>query len=107
MFNIIIRAVIFYFILLATMRLMGKREVGQLQSFEVIVLILIGELAANTIYDIEQPTLPALLTILTLVCTQNALGLLLLKCRPLHRFVSGTPSILIENGVIKEEALRR
>ena len=107
MFNIVFRALMFYILLLAVMRIMGKREVGQLQPFELIVMILISELAANTVYDIEQPTLPAIITVLVLVFAQTSLSLLMLKSEKLRTWVSGKPSILIEDGVIQEEELRR
>lgn len=86
---------------------MGKRQIGELQPFELVVAILISELAAIPMADTEIPLLDGIIPILTLLFAQIALAYLTLKSGKARSIICGRPSILICDGKIIEEELRK
>ncbi|MGI6606537.1 MAG: DUF421 domain-containing protein [Peptococcia bacterium] len=89
------------------MRIMGKRQIGELQPFELVVAIMISELAAVPMADIEIPLLDGIIPILTLLFAQVFLAYLSLISNKARTIICGRPSILIEKGTIIESELRR
>ncbi|HHY05785.1 MAG TPA: DUF421 domain-containing protein, partial [Clostridia bacterium] len=89
------------------MRLMGKRQIGELQPFELVIAIMISELAAVPMADTEIPLLDGIIPILTLLLAQVSLAYLSLKNERARAVICGRPSILIEKGTIIESELRR
>lgn len=88
------------------MRIMGKRQIGQLQPFELVVAIMISELAAVPMQNTGIPLINGIIPILTLLIAQLILSLLSLKSMKARNLICGKPKILIENGKIKEENLK-
>lgn len=107
MIIVFIRTLIQYFLIIIVMRIMGKRQMGELQPFELVVAIMISELASDPITDTEIPLLNGIIPILTLLLAQVSLAYLTLKSNKARKFVCGGPSILIEKGKVCEEELRR
>ncbi|MBQ9267866.1 MAG: DUF421 domain-containing protein [Clostridia bacterium] len=103
---IFIRALILYAVVLIAIRLMGKREVGQLQPFELVVTIMIADLASVPMQDIGIPLIQGIVPILALLVGQLVLSFLNLKSGLIRRLISGKPTVLIANGKIMEERLR-
>lgn len=101
------RTLILYFLVVLVMRLMGKRQIGELQPFELVVAIMISELAAVPMADTEIPLLDGIIPILTLLLAQVTLAYLTLKSDKARAVICGRPSILIEKGTIIENELRR
>lgn len=93
--------------LVLIIRIMGKHQIGQLQPYELVITILISELAAIPMQDTEVPLINGIIPILTLLIIQVILSLLTLKNATARRIICGGPSILIENGKIREEELVR
>lgn len=101
------RTVLLYFTVLILMRIMGKREVGQLSLFDLVVAIMIAELGAIPLSDTSIPISHGILPIVTLVVLQISLAFITLKSQAVRKVIEGTPSIIIERGRILEHEMRR
>jgi len=102
-----IRTIIVYLVLIFSVRLMGKREIGQMEASEFVVAMLIADLAAVPMQDSSIPLLSGLVPLLTVLGLELTLSFLVLKSVMLRRFLCGKPVILIDNGEILQENLRR
>lgn len=102
-----IRSIILYLIVLVIMRLMGKREIGQLQPFELAISIMISELASIPMTDIGIPLINGIIPILGLLLMHLLISFLNLKSTKIRELVCGKPSILIYRGKIDEKKLRK
>lgn len=107
MLNVFVRSLVLYIVVVIVMRIMGKRQIGQLQPFELVIAILIAELAAIPMQDIGIPLVNGLIPILALLFAQLIISYATLKSERIRAFVCGSPSIVIENGRINEKELRR
>jgi uncharacterized membrane protein YcaP (DUF421 family) len=101
------RTLILFSLVVVVLRIMGKRQIGELQPFELVVAIMISELAAVPMADIEIPLLDGIIPILTLLFAQVFLAYLSLISNKARTIICGRPSILIEKGTIIESELRR
>jgi len=101
------RTAILYILIIAVMRLMGKRQVGQLQPYELVVTIMISELAAIPMQNTGIPLLSGIIPILSLVALQITISLILQKSNRIRRIISGTPVVMIKEGIIIEENLNK
>ena len=97
---IFIRTIFFYFLIFIVYRLMGKREVGQLGIIDLIVSILIAELAAISIENYDNSMFQSIIPILTLLLLQVTLAFLSLRKPKFRIFLDGNPSIMIQNGKV-------
>ena len=102
-----LRTVILYLVLILSIRLMGKRQIGQMEASEFVVTMLVANLAAIPMQDGAIPLYSGLVPILTVLGLELVLSGLILKSIVLRRFFCGKPVILIENGKILQENLRR
>ncbi len=107
MIIVIMRSVILYFVVLIVMRIMGKRQIGQLQPFELVITIIISELAAVPMQNTGIPLLYGIVPILILMTAQIMLSFISLKSVKARAFICGRPSILIEDGKIMEKELSK
>ncbi len=94
------RTVFFYFFVTLAYRLMGKREVGQLGVIDLIVSILIAELVAISIENIDKSIFITIIPISLLVIVEMILAFITLKSRRIRTMLAGKPSIIINHGVI-------
>jgi len=88
------------------MRIMGKRQIGELQPFELAIAIMISEIASVPMQNTGIPLVQGILPIITLLIAQFLLSFISLKSVRARGFICGKPSILIENGKIIEQNLR-
>ena len=102
-----IRAVILYIVVLIVMRLMGKREIGQLQPFELAIAIMIADLAAVPMSELGIPITNGIIPILALLVVYMIISFLNIKSISFRKIISGQPSILIYRGKIDEKVLRK
>lgn len=102
-----VRTLILYVIVVVVMRVMGKRQIGQLQPFEFVVAIMVSELAAIPMQNTGIPLINGIIPILTLFIAQLITSYISLKSVKARAIICGKPSILVENGRIKEEELRK
>jgi len=107
MINIVIRVLILYILVLVTMRLMGKREIGQMQPFELVVAIMIADLAAVPMGDTGIPITNGIIPILVLLLIQLVISLINLKSIWGRKIICGMPSILIYRGRIDEKVMKK
>ncbi|HOC09002.1 MAG TPA: DUF421 domain-containing protein [Bacillota bacterium] len=107
MLIVFIRSLLLYTVLAITIRIMGKRQLGQLQPFEFVIAVLIAELAGIPMSDTNIPLANGLVAILTLMLSQVTLAYITLKSDKARRIICGTPSILVEKGKIMEKEMRR
>ncbi|MDK2985272.1 MAG: hypothetical protein PWQ96_914 [Clostridia bacterium] len=107
MLLLIIRTAILYLAVVLAMKAMGKRQVGQLQPFELVVVITISAMAAIAMEDVGVPLVNSIIPIITVMILQVILSLINLKSEKARGIICGKPSIVVENGKIVEEELRR
>ena len=102
-----IRTIILYIIVLVVMRFMGKREIGQLQPFELAISIMIADLATLPMAEPGIPISNGIIPILGLLVMHITISLINMKSLKIREIICGKPSILIFRGRIDEKALRR
>jgi len=88
------------------MRMMGKKQIGELEPFELVIALMISELATFPMQDIRIPILHAIIPIISLLFLQVATSFIELKSERARRIFTGTPSILIRKGIIDIAELR-
>ncbi|MBQ7717905.1 MAG: DUF421 domain-containing protein [Clostridia bacterium] len=102
-----VRTIILYFAVMAAIRVMGKRQIGELQPSELVITIILGDLASVPMQETGIPITSGIVPIITLVFTEVVISFLCLKSKKLRSFLSGRPSIVIQNGEINTPELRR
>ncbi|MFZ5968531.1 MAG: DUF421 domain-containing protein [Bacillota bacterium] len=107
MIIIFIRTLLLYIFVLISMRLMGKGELAEMQPFELVVTLMIAELAALPMENMGVPLLNGLIAISTLIFAQVVISFINMKSEKARGIICGKPSILIHKGKINEEELRR
>ena len=107
MLNIIIRTLLIYVIVLVVIRLMGKREIGQLSTFDFVVSVIVAELAAIPMEQIHKPLLEGITPILVVVAAEILLSFLALKSIWLRGVIDGNPSVIVAKGELQIAEMRR
>ena len=100
-----VRSIILYVIVLVVMRLMGKREIGQLQPFELAIAIMIADLASVPMSEVGIPIINGIIPILSLLVMHLIISFVNLKSIKMRQLICGKPSILIYRGKINEKVL--
>lgn len=98
----ILRTLIVYTAIMLSMRIMGKRQIAQLAPSELVVAVLISDLAANPLQDNCTPLLYGLLPIVVLICCEILLSALINKSVKFRAFLCGKPSMIISNGKVDQ-----
>ena len=101
------RSVILYLLLILVIRMMGKRQIGQMEPTEFVVTMLVADLASIPMQDGGIPLLTGIIPILTVLGMELVLSTLSLRSVKLRKFLCGKPVILIENGRILQQNLRK
>ena len=101
------RAIVLYIIVLIVMRLMGKREIGQMQPFELAISIMIADLAATPMAETGIPITNGIMPILGLLVMHLVISMINLKSTKAREIICGKPSILIFRGKVDEKVLKR
>lgn len=104
---IFVRTLILYISLLISMRLMGKRQLGEMELSEFIVAALIADLAATPLQDIGIPLLNGLVPIITLFCLEVIIAGISLRSLSLRKLLFGTPGMMIQNGKVNIAQMRK
>lgn len=102
-----LRTVILYLVLICVIRLMGKRQIGEMEPSEFVVTMLVANLAAIPMQDGAIPLFSGLVPILTVLAVELVLSWITLRSVLLRRFFCGKPVILIDNGMLIQENLRQ
>ena len=101
------RTIILYLVMILSVRLMGKRQIGQMEASEFVVAMLVADLASVPMQDNAVPLLSGVVPLLTVVGLELLLSFLVLKSVHVRRILCGKPVILIENGKINQDNLRK
>ena len=107
MLNLVVRTLILYGTVIAALRIMGKRQLGELQPSELVVTIMISDLVSVPMQAIDIPLFSGIIPAITLIAAEVFLSFLSLKSRRIRNFLSGEPSIVIYDGHINEKELAR
>ena len=102
-----LRAIFLYIAIIAAIRLMGKRQISELQTSELVVTLLISDIAAIPMQDTGQPLVSGFLPITVLVMCEIILSAIMMKSSRLRRIVCGRPIIIINDGQVDRKQLRR
>ena len=102
-----VRTVIMFFLLIVSIRIMGKRQLGELEPLELVTAVLISNLASQPLQDTGTPLIYGIVPVLTLLCCQLIISGISVKSGRFRRLVSGKPSILIDNGVIVQREMKK
>ncbi len=103
--NALFRTIFFYFLVVLAYRLMGKKEISQLEITDLIVSILMAELIAISIENIKDPIYLTILPIGALVLLEIILSKITLKSRKINKIMTGKPSLIISNGKLNFKEL--
>lgn len=103
----LLRTLILYIVIMVAMRIMGKRQVGDMQPSDLVVSLLISEIAAMPIDNIDRPIVNGIIAVFLLVFLEMALACISLKSGKLRRAVNGAPVIIINRGKVDRSALKR
>jgi len=101
------RTVILYFILMVGLRLMGKRQIGELEPSELVLTLIISDLAAVPMQDFGIPLVNGLFPIITLLCLSMLLSFLSLKSIRFRGLVCGHPTVIIQDGKVLQQNMAR
>lgn len=101
------RAIVLYILVLVVMRLMGKREIGQLQPFELAISIMIADLAAVPMAETGVPITNGIMPILGLLVMHLVISMINIKSTKAREIICGKPSILIFRGKIDQKVLKK
>jgi len=103
--DIFLRTLIMYGVVSLSVRIMGKRQIGELEPSELVVTIMISEVASLPIDGKNQNIIPAVIAILTLVVIEVFVSYLAYKSRRMRQFLYGTPSVFYEKGKINKKEM--
>lgn len=103
---VFIRAVILYILLIFAVRLMGKRQIGELQPSELAITILISNIATLPVEDAGMPLLTGIIPIVTLAALDVIMSWLGIKSRAVRRFTCGKPVIIISGGQLDQKKMQ-
>lgn len=102
-----IRTLLLYIVIIAAVRLMGKRQISELQTSELVVTLLISDIAAIPMQDTGQPLASGFIPIMVLVMCEILVSGLMLKSSKFRKIVCGRPIIVINDGKVDEKEMRR
>ncbi len=105
--NIFIKTIIIYFFLLLAVRLMGKKEIGQMQPVELVAIIIIADVASVPMQNVGTPLIQGIIPIFAILVVELVLSYLNIKFEFFHKLISGKPSVLIAHGKIIEKNLKK
>ena len=106
MLIIIIRTVLLFLLIVFSLRLMGKKQLGELQPSELVTTIMISNIATLALEDASTPMLMGVIPILMIVCLDVMLSGILLKNAKIRNTVSGTTRVVISDGVVDQAELK-
>ena len=107
MFISIIRTVILYAFIIAAIRLMGKRQIGDMQPSELVVTMVVSDIASLPMQNTSQPLLSGIIPVMVLVSLEVAVSVLMMKSRLFRRAVCGSPVVIIEDGRLLQHQMKR
>ncbi|WP_258881648.1 DUF421 domain-containing protein [Paenibacillus sp. sptzw28] len=105
--NLLIRTALIYVIVFFIMRFMGKREIGKLSVFDLVISVMIAEIAVIVIEDTKRPIIDGILPMALLMLIQIGMAIVMLKNRRLRLLFEGKPVVLVERGKLNRQEMRK
>lgn len=105
--SLLIRTVIIYFVVFLIMRFMGKREIGKLSVFDLVISVMIAEIAVIVIEDLDRSMWSGILPMVVLLLIQVGSAFITMKSRKLRLLLDGKPSVIIEKGKLNSDIMRK
>ena len=106
-FDIILKTVIFYLILIVIIRLLGKREVGEISVFDLVVILLVADIATMAITDEWSLVIPSILSLLALLFLQKIFAFVSLYFPKVRRVIDYYPSVIIYEGKLNLKEMKK
>lgn len=106
MITTIIRTIILYAFVTFAIRVMGKRQIGDMQPNELVITLLISEIVAIPLQDISQPILSGIVAIFMLIILEIIMSVLSMKSFYVRKFMNGKSVVIIKNGVVDQNAMK-
>lgn len=103
----VIRTVILYVFIILSIRLMGKRQISDMQPSELVATLVISDIASLPMQNTSQPLLSGVVPVLVLVALEITVSTLMLKFRPFRKLVCGSPVVVIDDGKIMQSQMKR
>lgn len=103
----LVRTIILYALIVTALRLTGKRQLGELQPSELVLSIMISDLASVPMADSAIPLLSGIIPIVTIVSAEMILSYIILKSNRVRRVITGQPSVIISHGVVNQREMER
>lgn len=107
MLTIIIRTLIIYIVVTLAVRLMGKRQVGDMQTSELVITMIISEIASLPLENPERPLLSGIIPVLMLAAIEIIVSVIMMKSRKARGIICGHPIIIIRDGEIIEQEIEK
>lgn len=104
---IFIRLLIMYILIFILLRLMGKRQIGDMQPFELVVTLMIAQVASEPIISVDTPLLHGFIPVVLLFFIESIISFFSLKSKKFKKIVIGSPSVLIKNGKIDYKQMKK
>ena len=104
--NVIMKCFVVYFILIVALRLMGKREIGELSIFDIVIYLVMSELLAISISNPKASVFQSLVPIMVLSMLQIIISFIILKSKKIRDVIDGTDVLIIENGILRQDHMR-
>ncbi len=101
------RTILLYLVVIFSLRIMGKRQIGELQPGELVITILISECAAAPIQDLNRPIISGIISIFSLVILEIVFSFLTMKLPFFRKMIDGSPAIVIADGKIKQQTMKK
>lgn len=101
------KCILFYFIVIFALRLMGKREIGELSIFDIVIYLVMSELLALSISEPNESMFKTIIPIFTLSLMQLFVSIVTLKFKKLRDIMDGIPVIIIKNGILLKEKMKK
>ncbi len=105
--ELVLRGVIVYVFLLIILRITGKRQTGQLAPFDLVLLLVLSNAVQNAMNGGDNTVLGGIISATTLIALHYAVAFITYKSRKMEAWIEGTPRILIHDGVLNEDVMRR
>ncbi len=103
----LIRTIILYIMIIAAVRIMGKRQISELQTSELVVTLLISDIAAIPMQNTGQPLSSGIIPILVLVSCEIAASFFMVKNSRFRKLIAGKPQVVINNGAVDQAQMKR
>ena len=103
----LLRTFLLYIVIILAVRLMGKRQISELQTSELVVTLLISDIAAIPMQNTGQPLVSGLIPIAVLICCEILVSALMLKSTKFRRLICGKPVIVINGGKVDQRQMKR